>query len=113
MDGASRITGIVLVDAALIGLSFIYRINAQNKEPTMAWRDYIDRNPDILAGKPKIRGTRIGVELILERLGDGWSIEQLLEFYPSITAEQIHACQSYAAEMLATDDVVDIPTSAA
>lgn len=38
---------------------------------------------------PKIRGTRIGVELILERLGDGWSVDQLIESYPNITAEQI------------------------
>lgn len=79
----------------------------------MNWRDHIDRTPDITAGKPKIRGTRIGVELILERLGDGWSVDQLIEAYPNITADQIHACQSYAAEMLATEEVVDIPTSAA
>jgi uncharacterized protein (DUF433 family) len=79
----------------------------------MSWRDHIDRHPSILAGKPKIRGTRIGVESILERLGDGWTVEQLIEAYPNITAEQIHACQSCAAEMLATDEVLDIPTSAA
>jgi len=79
----------------------------------MNWRDHIDRRPEVIGGKPKIRGTRIGVELILERLGDGWSVEQLMEAYPSITTEQIHACQSYAAEMLATDDVVDIPNPAA
>jgi len=79
----------------------------------MSWRDHIDRNPEVIGGKPKIRGTRIGVELILERLGDGWSVEQLIGAYPSIAAEQIHACQSYAAEMLATDEVVDIPNSAA
>jgi len=79
----------------------------------MNWRDHIDRNPAVSAGKPKIRGTRIGVKLILERLGDGWSVEQLIEAYPSITAEQIHACQSYAAEMPATEEVVDVPTSAA
>jgi uncharacterized protein (DUF433 family) len=79
----------------------------------MKWREHIDRNPDVLGGKPKIRGTRISVELILERLGDGWTIEQLLESYPHITREQIQACQSYAAELIATDEVVDIPQSAA
>lgn len=41
------------------------------------------------------------------------AVEQLIEAYPSITAEQIHACQSYAAEMLATEEVVDVPTAAA
>ena len=75
----------------------------------MNWRDHIDRNPEIIGGKPKIRGTRIGVELILGRLGDGWTAEQLIDAYPAITAEKIQACQAFAAEMLATDDVADIP----
>jgi uncharacterized protein (DUF433 family) len=79
----------------------------------MNWRDHIDRNPAIIGGKPKIKGTRLGVGLMLERLGEGWTVEQLMESYPHVTAEQIHACQSYAAEMLATDEVVDIPHSAA
>jgi len=75
----------------------------------MNWRNQIDRNPEIIGGKPKIRGTRIGVELILQRLGNGWTVEQLIEAYPAITAEKIQACQAFAAEMLATDEVVDIP----
>jgi uncharacterized protein (DUF433 family) len=79
----------------------------------MNWKEHIDRNPAVIGGKPKIKGTRIGVELILERLGDGWAVEQLLEAYPHVTAEQIQACQSYAAEMLASDEVLDIPHSAA
>ncbi len=79
----------------------------------MNWKEHIDRNPAVIGGKPKIKGTRIGVELILERLGDGWTVEQLVEAYPHVTAEQIQACQSYAAEMLASDEVLDIPHSAA
>ena len=79
----------------------------------MNWRDHIDRNTLVIGGKPKIKGTRIGVEVVLERLGDGWSIEQLIEAYPRITADQIHACQAYAAAMLSTDEVVDVPQSAA
>ena len=75
----------------------------------MNWRDHIDRAPEIIGGKPKIRGTRIGIELFLQRLGDGWTVEQLIEAYPAITAEKIQACQAFAAEMLATDDVADIP----
>lgn len=79
----------------------------------MNWREHIERNPAVIGGKPKIRGTRIGVGLILERLGDGWSVEQLIEAYPHITEEQIQACQSYAADMLASDEILDIPHSAA
>lgn len=67
----------------------------------MNWREHIERNPAVIGGKPKIRGTRIGVGLILERLGDEWTAEQLIEAYPHITTEQIQACQSYAADMLA------------
>ena len=71
----------------------------------MNWRDHIDRNPAVLAGKPKLKGTRIGVGLILERLGDGWSISQLIEAYPGITAEQIRACRIYARERSAENAV--------
>ncbi len=79
----------------------------------MNWRQHVDRVPGVLGGKPKIKGTRIGVELILERLGDGWTFEQLLEAHPHITLDQVRACQAYAAEIVATDELVDIPRSAA
>ena len=79
----------------------------------MNWQEHIDRHPAVIGGKPKLRGTRLGVGLILARLGDGWTVEQLLEAYPQITTEQIQACQAYAADMLASDEVLDIPHSAA
>lgn len=75
----------------------------------MNWRELIDRDPAVLGGRPKIKGTRISVELILERLGDDWTVGQLIEAYPHITREQIKACLAYAAESLSTDEVVDIP----
>ena len=62
----------------------------------MNWREHIDHDPEVLAGKAKIKGTRISVELILGRLGEGWTIEQLLEAYPHITREQIQACMRTA-----------------
>lgn len=70
----------------------------------MNWRDHIDRNPEVLAGKPKIKSTRIGVGLILGRLGDGWSADHLIEAYPGITTEQIQACRTYAAEAVGADE---------
>lgn len=79
----------------------------------MNWREHIDRDPHVLAGKPKVRGTRISVELVLERLGDGWTFEQLIEAWPHVSALQVRACLAFAAEVLATDEVVDIPLSAA
>ena len=79
----------------------------------MDWRERIERDPNVLGGKPRIRGTRISAELVLSRLGEGWTIEQLIEAYPHITRDQIEACLTYAAESIATDEVVDVPRPAA
>jgi len=70
----------------------------------MNWRDHIDREPTVIGGKPKIAGTRIGVELVLERLGDGWTVDQLIEAYPHLSPEQIDASRAYAAAMPAEVD---------
>lgn len=48
----------------------------------MDWKDRIVATPETLLGKPRIKGTRIGVELIVGRLDDGWTFEQLLDSYP-------------------------------
>ncbi len=55
-------------------------------------------DPAILAGKPVIAGTRISVQLVLEKLRDGWTIADLLDDYPHLTREQIIAALDYAAE---------------
>ncbi len=79
----------------------------------MNWTPYIDRDPAVLGGKPRIKGTRLSVELIVERLADGWTIAQLREAYPHIDETQIRACLAYAAASLGTDEVLDVPQSAA
>jgi uncharacterized protein (DUF433 family) len=58
------------------------------------WKQRIIVEPDILAGKPVIKGTRISVELILERTADGWSLEDILNSYPSLTSENVLAAQA-------------------
>ena len=60
----------------------------------------ITTDPEILGGKPVIAGTRISVQLILEKIGDGWSIEDLLEDYPHLMHEQIIAAIAYAASAM-------------
>jgi uncharacterized protein (DUF433 family) len=60
----------------------------------------ITTDPEILGGKPVIAGTRISVQLILEKIGDGWSIQDLLEDYPHLTREQIIAAIAYAASAM-------------
>ena len=62
---------------------------------TINWRDHIHSDPEILLGKPIVKGTRISVELILELFTNGWSFEQLLESYPTITETDIRAVFSY------------------
>ena len=53
-------------------------------------------NPDILVGKPTIEGTRLSVEFVLEHIGY-YSIEEMLENFPTLTREGIHAALEYAA----------------
>jgi uncharacterized protein (DUF433 family) len=64
------------------------------------WRDRIVMDPDILVGKPTIKGTRISVELILGWLGSGWSIEEVLANYPQISRDDVLAALSFAAEFM-------------
>ena len=72
----------------------------------MNWREHIERKPGVMMGKPVIKGTRITVELILERLGDGWSEDDLLEAFPHLAKEHVRAAQAFAADSLRTDAVV-------
>jgi len=62
-----------------------------------------DRN--ILVGKPTIRGTRLAVEFIVERLAAGWTKDELLENFPSLTEEGIRACLAYAAQSVRAERV--------
>jgi uncharacterized protein (DUF433 family) len=66
----------------------------------MDWRDRIVSDPDILVGKPCVKGTRLSVELILGWLAQGWTHETLLEAYPQLTREDILAALAFAAEHL-------------
>ena len=58
-------------------------------------------NPKVMVGKPVIHGTRLTVEFILNRLGHGCSVDDLLQEYPGITREDIQACLFYASQSLA------------
>jgi uncharacterized protein (DUF433 family) len=63
----------------------------------MPLSDRIVADPEVLAGKPVIRGTRLAVEFILELLAAGQSESDLLRNYPGLTREDILACLSYAS----------------
>lgn len=72
----------------------------------MQYNEFIERNPAILGGKPIIKGTRISVELVVRKLANGYSIEQLLESYPHLNREQINACMSYAADLISGEETL-------
>jgi uncharacterized protein (DUF433 family) len=61
---------------------------------------YTTSNPAILCGKPTIKGTRISVELIVRSLGEGATIDWILDGYPHLKREEILACLRYAASVL-------------
>ena len=75
----------------------------------MAVPDRIETNPRIMLGKPVIRGTRITVELILRKLSSGMSEDELLEAYPHLVREDIHAALAYAADAVAHEQHILIP----
>ena len=74
--------------------------------------DLIVSDPRMMMGKPVVRGTRITVEGIVERLGAGESIETIVQSHPRLTREGVLAAVSFAAEALKADVVYPLPTGA-
>ena len=72
----------------------------------MSVQSRIEINPKVMLGKPVIRGTRITVELILRKLGEGATLNDLLEAYPHLTREDIQAAITYAADTLAHEEIL-------
>ena len=70
----------------------------------------IEINPEVMMGKPVILGTRITVELILRRLSEGATTTDLVEDYPRLTPEDIHAALKYAADVVADEVIVFQPS---
>jgi uncharacterized protein (DUF433 family) len=64
----------------------------------MNWKEHISSDPAIMFGKTVIKGTRIPVDLILEKLATGNSFNDLIQAYPKITLEDIQSCLFYAAD---------------
>lgn len=62
------------------------------------WQDRIVIDPSVLIGKPVIRGTRLAVEFLLDLLAESWTHEQILQNYPQLTEDDIHAALHYAVE---------------
>ena len=63
------------------------------------WRDYIVSTPDTMRGKPRLKGTRIPVSLILGYLAAGYTTEEIIAEFPDLEGMQIRACLDYAREL--------------
>lgn len=77
----------------------------------MTWQEHIETNPEVLAGKPVVAGTRIPVELVIELLAQDWSTEEILDQYPALSREDIQACLHYASERLHSERVYPVKAS--
>ena len=78
----------------------------------MDWRDYIEQRPDVMMGKPVIKGTRLTVEQIIEDLSGGATEAEVLEAYPRLRPEHIRAALAFAAASLSSE-VTLFPSTAA
>lgn len=75
----------------------------------MDWNERIVIDPEILVGKPVIKGTRLAVEFIIDLLAQGWTEQDILRNYSGITREDIQACLAYARETLKVEKVYSFP----
>jgi uncharacterized protein (DUF433 family) len=73
--------------------------------------DRIEINTAVMQGKPVIRGTRIPVELLLRKLAEGATTEELLDAYPRLVADDIRAALEYAADTIAHESVLALTSS--
>ena len=78
-------------------------MSVKHKYMALNWQERIVSDPKIMFGKPVIRGTRIPVELVLEKLANGETIEDLLVAYPRIMREDVSSCLFYAQHSVKND----------
>jgi uncharacterized protein (DUF433 family) len=69
----------------------------------MNWRDHIATDPEILGGRPALKGTRLSVEFLLGLFAAGWTEQQVLENYPQIRTEALQAAFAYAQERVSDE----------
>jgi uncharacterized protein (DUF433 family) len=75
------------------------------RSANMSWQERFTLDASVLAGKPIIRGTRISVEFVVDLLGRGWTVDDVLREYDHLTREDIQACLAYASDMLKSERV--------
>ena len=102
----ARCTRTPRLDATLRGI-YSYLTKAERSD--MEWREYIHSDPSVLVGKPVVRGTRLSVDFLLDLAAAGWTEQQILENYPSLTREGLRAVFAYAAECMREERIHATP----
>jgi len=74
----------------------------------MNWEGRIIIDPQILCGKPVVKGTRLAVEFIVDLLAQGWSAADVVKNYPGVTHDDILACLAYASALLHAEKVYPV-----
>jgi uncharacterized protein (DUF433 family) len=74
----------------------------------MSWQDYIHSDSEVLLGKPVVKGTRLSVEFLLGLFAAGWTQEQVLENYPSLTLEALRAVFAFTAETMQEESLYTV-----
>ena len=74
------------------------------------WKEYIHTDPEILLGKPVVKGTRLSVEFILGLFAEGWTEQQILENYPTLTKKHLRAVFAFATDCMREESLYAIPS---
>ena len=74
------------------------------------WKEYIHTVPEILLGKPVVKGTRLSVEFILGLFAEGWTEQQILENYPTLTKKHLRAVFAFATDCMREESLYAIPS---
>lgn len=75
----------------------------------MNWRTYIHSDPEVLVGKPIIRGTRLAVDFVLRLFAAGWTTQQVLDNYPGLSPEALRAVFAFVAECMQEEALYALP----
>ena len=78
-------------------------------EAVMDWQKFIHSDPEILMGKPVVKGTRLAVDFLIGLFAAGWTEPQVLENYPTLTAESLRAVFAFAAECMRDETLFLVP----
>jgi uncharacterized protein (DUF433 family) len=76
----------------------------------MNWQERIILDPQILSGKPIVKGTRLSVEFLIDLMAQGWSEAEILRNYPGLTHEDLQACLTYVGALLKSERVYPLTT---